>query len=168
MKKKFALVLGCGIITLLFGAQKPSKATVIMGLEATTPESRKPHAGKLTTLTKSAGRIIAPSSADNFNALIQTKPAIVKFYRTSCPACKSVKQIFATLSTAHNAVNFIEINVDREPGKQLAQRFGISLLPTFMFFKNGQSLYINHKGKTTDRIIGGNKPALERQIKNLI
>ncbi len=64
-------------------------------------------------------------------------PVVVDAYADWCGPCKMIAPIFSELSNAlAGKVKFVKFNVDREG--PLAKRLGVSAMPTFFFFKNGQ------------------------------
>ena len=75
---------------------------------------------------------------EKFNELIQsTKPVLVDFYAEWCGPCKIMKpRILDVAERMGDNVKVVQIDVDKE--KELATRFRISSVPTFIIFKNGK------------------------------
>jgi thioredoxin 1 len=66
---------------------------------------------------------------------------IADFYATWCPPCKQIAPIYAQLSAAHALsaqLVFVKINVDEQ--RELAAKYGVTAMPTFLVFKNGQKI----------------------------
>ena len=64
-------------------------------------------------------------------------PAVVDFYADWCGPCKMLAPAFAKLAEEYaGKVKFVKVNVDEEG--ELAARYGISGIPTLLFFKGGQ------------------------------
>lgn len=69
-------------------------------------------------------------------------PTIVRFYAEWCGACKATKDAYVTLSddaSVQGKVTFVAVDVDKAPA--LAQKHGVSGIPTFVYLKDGQVAY---------------------------
>ncbi|MCF7925209.1 MAG: thioredoxin family protein [Candidatus Izimaplasma sp.] len=67
------------------------------------------------------------------------KIAVVKFATTTCPPCKMVKPVFEKLAKKSELDNvvFIAANANEHPQ---AQEYGVSSVPTLLFFKGSKVL----------------------------
>ena len=64
-------------------------------------------------------------------------PVVVDFYADWCGPCKMLAPHFSALADEYaGRVKFVKVNVDEE--SDLAARYGISGVPTLLFFKGGQ------------------------------
>src|SRR3990167_6683378 len=66
------------------------------------------------------------------------KPVFVDFYADWCGPCKFTEPIIHDLAEAENykdAVKFVKVDVDANP--ELAQKYNIFSIPTFMIFSKG-------------------------------
>ncbi|KAJ3216471.1 negative regulator of the PHO system [Dinochytrium kinnereticum] len=79
---------------------------------------------------------------------------VVDFFAEWCGPCKVIKPFVEQLSTTYANVGFLAVDVDKL--KVTAQKYGITAMPTFMFFK---------KGKKVDELRGADKVQLEVLIK---
>ena len=66
-------------------------------------------------------------------------PVLVDFGATWCPPCKMLHPIVERIAGEYQGkLEVFEVNTDNDPG--LARRFGITGVPTLIFFKAGESV----------------------------
>jgi thioredoxin 1 len=85
-------------------------------------------------------------SNDHFTKEVEnfSGTAFVDFYSDSCPPCKVLSPLFNTWSNnLVGKVKFVKVNIHKST--DIAQKFGISAVPTMLIFKNG---------KISEKIIG--------------
>ena len=63
---------------------------------------------------------------------------IIDFWAEWCYPCKEIGPIFESLSKEMKNLKFGKLNVDDEP--ELAARFGVMSIPTFLLVKNGNEI----------------------------
>ncbi|KAJ3070310.1 Hsp90 cochaperone [Podochytrium sp. JEL0797] len=63
---------------------------------------------------------------------------VVDFTATWCGPCKAVAPRFEALAAQFPNVTFLKVDVDEM--KEIAQRYEVTAMPTFMFFQNGAKL----------------------------
>ena len=80
------------------------------------------------------------STTDDFdqNVLKRKGVVLVDFYADWCGPCRMTAPIIEELAKEMERVTFVKVNVDENP--QLAQRYGIFSIPTFLIFKNGEKV----------------------------
>ena len=78
---------------------------------------------------------------DRFKEVIQSpKPVLVDFYAEWCGPCQIMKpRLLDVAERMGEKAKIVEIDVDRE--KELAERYRIQSVPTFIIFKNGEQLW---------------------------
>ena len=75
-------------------------------------------------------------NSDNFEAevLKSDKPVLVDFFATWCGPCKMTAPHVARLADAYkDSVKVCKLDVDEAP--DVAQRYGVSSIPTILVFK---------------------------------
>jgi len=64
-------------------------------------------------------------------------PVLVDFGATWCPPCRMLEPIIERIASEYDGrLAVYDVNTDANPG--LAQRFGITGVPTLIFYKNGE------------------------------
>jgi thioredoxin 1 len=71
--------------------------------------------------------------------LEEGKIGVVKFATKTCPPCKMLKPIFEKLADKETLDNVVFIAADANEHPQ-AREFGISSVPTLLFFKGSEAL----------------------------
>lgn len=82
-----------------------------------------------------------------------TKPVVVDFYAEWCGPCKLVAPVFEDLSNKYLTMVFVKVDVEK--CEESAAKSGVSAMPTFMVFTNGEKV---------DTFRGANPAALESLI----
>ena len=74
---------------------------------------------------------------NQFNQEISKGLTIVDFFATWCGPCRMLAPIIEEIADEYDGkVTVVKIDVDGD-GRELAYKFGISSIPTVMFFKDG-------------------------------
>ena len=79
-------------------------------------------------------------TSDNFQSdvLGSDVPVLVDFWAAWCGPCRIVAPVMAELAEELDGkVRFAKLNVDEQ--QELAMRFHVSSIPTFILFKNGSA-----------------------------
>ena len=61
---------------------------------------------------------------------------LVDFWAEWCGPCKSMHPIFTRMAKKYKSVRFARVNVDS--AQDIAMRYGVQSIPTFIMFKNGE------------------------------
>lgn len=84
------------------------------------------------------------SSAELNSILSSTTYVAVDFYADWCPPCKQIAPVYQSLAAKHSVpgvLAFAKVNVDHV--QDVAARYGVTAMPTFMFFKEGKQVAVN-------------------------
>lgn len=94
----------------------------------------------------------------NFHELTKSpKLSIIDFYATWCGPCKLISPVLEKfLEQYKEDTQFLKIDVDEL--SDIAQEYGITAMPTLLFFKNGEGL---------GKIIGANPNGIKKAIEEL-
>ena len=83
---------------------------------------------------------------------------IIDFWADWCYPCKEMSPVFEEISKEVKGLKFAKMDVDEEP--ELASKFGVMSIPTFLFLKDGKEI---------KRFVGVMaKSSLKEKIKELI
>ena len=93
-------------------------------------------------------------SVAEFDEVIKANPTvIIDFTATWCGPCKMIGPKFDEMSKEFTSVKFIKVDVDAL--SDIAERFGVSAMPTFKVLKNGEKV---------DELVGASEPKLRELI----
>ncbi|KAI0304574.1 thioredoxin-like protein [Russula brevipes] len=81
------------------------------------------------------------------------KLTVIDFHATWCGPCHAIAPAFEALSKKYTNVNFLKCDVDA--ARDVAGRYAISAMPTFMFLKGQEKV---------DLVRGANKAAIENAL----
>ncbi|XP_078251230.1 thioredoxin-like [Rhinoraja longicauda] len=84
------------------------------------------------------------------------KLVVIDFSATWCGPCKIISPTFHKLAEGNPGVIFCEVDVD--DAADIAEHCGITCMPTFLYYKNGEKLFA---------FSGANSTTLEQKIKEL-
>ncbi|QUC20716.1 uncharacterized protein UV8b_04957 [Ustilaginoidea virens] len=121
------------------------------------------------------------TEAAELDALLSsTTRVVVDFYADWCPPCRAIAPFFSKLADSHakhGQVAFAKVNVDRV--SDLAKRYGVAAMPTFMVFDKGvpggvavpglggrPSVGLADDGRVS-KVMGADRVALEAVVRTL-
>lgn len=99
-------------------------------------------------------------SQEQFKDFLKTSTlVVVDFYADWCGPCKQIGPYFDTLAqslSTPNQLTFVKVNSDEQ--KELAAEYSVSVLPTFLLFRDG---------KLAQRVQGANPTELKKVVEKL-
>lgn len=114
------------------------------------PEIEKIKQRKLAEMLKQQSDVMAQAQISvtdldqtNFDQTVSVGLVLVDFWAEWCGPCKSMHPIFDRMSKKYRHIKFARVNVDK--CQDIAMRFAVQSIPTFIMFKNG---------KLVDRMVG--------------
>ncbi|KAJ1261927.1 hypothetical protein BS78_09G066200 [Paspalum vaginatum] len=81
------------------------------------------------------------------------KTVVANFSASWCGPCRVIAPVYAEMSKTYPQLMFLSIDVDDM--MDFSSSWDIRATPTFFFLKNGQQI---------DKLVGANKPELERKV----
>ncbi|OJJ43162.1 hypothetical protein ASPZODRAFT_136720 [Penicilliopsis zonata CBS 506.65] len=101
----------------------------------------------------SSGQVTEIDNPVVFKALISSGVVVVDFFATWCGPCKAIAPQVQKFSETYPSIRFLKVDVDKVP--EIAAEHGVSAMPTFLFFKDGEKV---------DMVRGANPPALQKAV----
>ena len=102
-------------------------------------------------------KIINPSSASEFYDIVSSGTVFVEFKAQWCNPCKIITPYYESLTNQYSASGTKYLKVDIDEQQEVAFREGISTIPAFYVYKDGQKV---------DEMIGANRANLEALFKS--
>lgn len=108
----------------------------------------------------SNGSVITIGSETAFDTLLSraksaSLPVVVDFTASWCGPCKAVAPVYDSLAKENPKTVFLKIDIDEQ--KELAQRYSIASVPTFISF--------NKSGEKQPEVKGANVQGLKDLVK---
>lgn len=128
--------------------------------------------------SKRVVKVVEPAELDA--VLSSTTYVVVDFYADWCPPCRAIAPVFSKLAEEHSSnghLAFVKVNVDHV--KTVSQRYNISAMPTFVFFRDGLPQGVSVEGLKPsssvrftdngllDRILGADRAAIASAVQAL-
>lgn len=84
----------------------------------------------------------------NFQDIVKGEtPTLVDFFATWCGPCKAMQPVLDQLKTdMHEKVRILKIDVDKN--QDVAEKFKVKGVPTFVLFRNGEIIWRQSGGMT--------------------
>ncbi|XP_078499618.1 glutaredoxin-3 isoform X1 [Lissotriton helveticus] len=95
-------------------------------------------------------------SAEQYEELLKQSGkslVVVHFWAPWAPQCSQMNEVMAVLAKEHANVTFVKLEAEAVP--EVSEKYDISSVPTFLFFKNSQKV---------DRLDGAHAPELTKKV----
>lgn len=141
MRRLFLTVVAASLILTACGNQ--SQAGKEKAGESTTTSQGVSDGSVKITKDIFLKKVWDYSSSPNDFKYLGDKPAIIDFYADWCPPCKIASPILDEIGTEYaGKINVYKVNTDQE--RELAQVFGISGIPSFLYIPlNGKPVMMS-------------------------
>ncbi|KAK1996653.1 thioredoxin [Colletotrichum falcatum] len=132
-------------------------------------------------IPETSGKVFKVSSAAELDAVLASNEhVVVDFYADWCPPCRAIAPVFSELADKHASdgrLAFAKVNVDRV--NAVAGRYGVTAMPTFVFFQNGkprgvradgvrpQQTVVMSSDGAVERVRGADRAALQAVVRAL-
>ncbi|XP_076982537.1 glutaredoxin-3 isoform X1 [Tamandua tetradactyla] len=103
-----------------------------------------------------AAAVVEVGSAGQFEELLRLKAKsllVVHFWAPWAPQCAQMNDVMVELAKEHPQVFFVKLEAEAVP--EVSEKYEISSVPTFLFFKNSQKI---------DRLDGAHAPELTKKV----
>ncbi|XP_054975469.1 glutaredoxin-3 [Sorex araneus] len=103
-----------------------------------------------------AAAVLEAGTAGRFEELLSLKAGsllVVHFWAPWAPQCAQMNAVMAELAKEHAQVSFVKLEAEAVP--EVSEKYGISSVPTFLFFKNSQKI---------DQLDGAHAPELAKKV----
>ena len=91
-------------------------------------------------------------NAENFDMEVNCgKPVIVDFWAEWCGPCRMMSPVIEEISDERDDIKICKVNVDEEP--DLADRFGVSAIPTVVLIKDGNKEAVSVGFKDKEKLL---------------
>tara|TARA_Y100000389_G_C16959366_1_gene270305 strand:+ start:128 stop:454 length:327 start_codon:yes stop_codon:yes gene_type:complete len=80
------------------------------------------------------------TNLNNYSEQNSDKLILIKFTASWCGPCQSIKPFIQSLLEQYSETIYLEVDVDQDEYKDIVEHFSVNAMPTFIFFKNAQTL----------------------------
>ena len=92
-------------------------------------------------------------SEDFASITANDKKVVVDFFATWCGPCRMMARVIEEIQEDFEDITFLKVDVDQFP--DIAQSYMITNIPSFAFFKDGNSISYSLNGQKGFLLVGG-------------
>lgn len=99
--------------------------------------------------------VIVIDNENTFNNAISSNELVIVYFTAKwCGPCKKIFPTYKKLASIEHRKIFLKVDVD--DNEDLATKYNIQSIPTFIFFKNGQQVDILNGSNDNDLVLKTN------------
>ncbi len=93
-------------------------------------------------------------TTENFEqeVLQSSQTVLVDFYADWCGPCKMMSPVIDEIAKERTDIKVGKLNIDEE--MEVAQKYGVMSIPTFIVFKNGEAVQKDMGAKPKNAVLG--------------
>ncbi len=103
-------------------------------------------------------------NVDEYEKYVQQGNVVVDFFATWCGPCRMMARVLEEIEEEYKSIVFLKVDVDKFP--QIAQRFGVMSIPTFLAYKDGKRINFSINGERMEELVGGLQEEGFKQVLN--
>jgi len=131
------LCVALTLLVFIVGCSRRPEAPRSVPQEGTVVAPERVGGSNETTPAGHSGRITLTDANFSEKVLASSQPVLVDFFATWCPPCKMMAPIVAEVAAEFQGRAVVG-QLDVEANPEIAQKYGIKSIPTFVVFHNGQ------------------------------
>ena len=92
-------------------------------------------------------------SPEEFEAFLAKGNVVVDFFASWCGPCRMMGRVLEEIEADYPSLVFLKVDVDKFP--QIAQRYGVMSIPSFVAYRDGSNVPFSFNGAKQTVLVGG-------------